>query len=209
MGPRLVHLEPVLRQLRPGQLGVDLDRQRLEHLHRVVEHRRRGRPSAVGLQARAAARRSPAGLQSLRLVCARLARVSRSVRGRAVGPAVGNPQLRALQGADGQHERHEPLFRTGWQPPVTRALSARPQLHAGSSLPQAVSRRNHRVRVQRIQQADAVQHLGERARGKLHAAAVVLQSAPARGDVPVRLLKRLGASGLRLGGNPPGLRPAP
>jgi hypothetical protein len=36
--PRLVHAQPLLRQLRPGQLDGD-DVQRRQHLHRLVEHR--------------------------------------------------------------------------------------------------------------------------------------------------------------------------
>ena len=51
---RLVHLEPLLRQLRSGQLD---DGQRRQHLHRLVVHRRRRRPSAVGLPRRRPARR--------------------------------------------------------------------------------------------------------------------------------------------------------
>ena len=42
---RLVHLEPLLRQLRPGQLHV---RQRRERVHRLVLHRRRRRGASSG-----------------------------------------------------------------------------------------------------------------------------------------------------------------
>ena len=62
---RLVHLEPLLRQLRPGQLD---DGQRRQRLHRLVVHRRRRRPSAVGLQGRRPARRPPAHVQAVRLL---------------------------------------------------------------------------------------------------------------------------------------------
>ncbi len=51
VGPGLVHAEPLLRQLRPGRLD-DRRLERREHLHRVVEHRRRRRAPAVGQQAR-------------------------------------------------------------------------------------------------------------------------------------------------------------
>ena len=44
------------------------DRQRRQHLHRVVEHRRRRRPPALELQGRHAARRSPAHVQGVRVL---------------------------------------------------------------------------------------------------------------------------------------------
>ena len=54
---RLLYVQPLLRQLRPGQL---VDQQRRQHLHRVVEHRRRRRASALEHQGRDTARRPPA-----------------------------------------------------------------------------------------------------------------------------------------------------
>ncbi len=48
--PRHRHVQPLLRQLRPGQ--HDRGRQRHEHLHRVVQHRRRRGTPALELQVR-------------------------------------------------------------------------------------------------------------------------------------------------------------
>ena len=56
-GQRLVHLEPLLRELRPGQLH---DRQRPQHLHRLQQHRGRRGAAALGLQGRDAPRRPAA-----------------------------------------------------------------------------------------------------------------------------------------------------
>ena len=49
--PRLVRLEPLLRQLRSGQQHLQHG-ERPKHLHRLVEYRRRRRPPALGLQVR-------------------------------------------------------------------------------------------------------------------------------------------------------------
>lgn len=113
------YLEPVLRHARPGQFD---GQQRPEHLHRVVEHRRRRGPAALGPEGRPPARRSSAHAQGLRVSRAAVAGDGRSLLRRAVGAAVGAVEFRALQRTDGQHQRHNPVCGAGRQPPVRHAL---------------------------------------------------------------------------------------
>ena len=125
---RLVHLEPLLRQLRPGQLD---DRQRREHLHRLVEHRRRRRPPAVGLQGRRPARRPPAPAEGLRLptCCPGTASVGVFAIAQS-GQPWEHVELRALhQPHDLEHERRNRYAEPAGSRRSDVALPARPQLH--------------------------------------------------------------------------------
>ncbi len=64
---------------------------------------------------------------------ARLERDRRRLLRRAVGPAVGDVELRAVHRAHDEHQRHRPLRRAGRLAPHRRALAARPELHAEHS----------------------------------------------------------------------------
>ena len=92
---RLLRLEPLLRQLRPGQQRPTSSTT-TQHLHRLVEHRRRRRPPALGLQVRQPARRPPPPAEALRLLRAALERERRRLRDLPVRPAVGGAQLPSL-----------------------------------------------------------------------------------------------------------------
>ncbi len=181
---RLVHLEPLLRQLRPGQLDRG---QRRERLHRFVVHRRRRRASAVGLQGRRPARRSPAHVQAVRLLQPQLERHRRCLRRRAVGPALGSLELRAVCRADDEHERHEQVRRAGRQPPDRRALADGSEIHPELPPRRSTAPAARRRPVQRLQQPDRLQLPASRARVGLRDPAVVLRSTqtPVGGEVAV------------------------
>ena len=82
-------------------------------------------PPALGLQGRRPARRPPAHVQALRLLHAEVERDGRRLRVRAVGPAVGDVELRAVYRADHQHHRHVPVRRAGGVAPHQSARAAR------------------------------------------------------------------------------------
>ena len=125
--PRLVHLEPLLRQLRPGQLDHGQRRQRL---HRIVDHRRRRRPPAVGLQGRRSPRRPPAHVQGCTATT-----TSRGTR----PPARSSSRSRVSRGKPGatnptSRSRPAPATSTAWlnQPAPARSDShcaGGPELH--------------------------------------------------------------------------------
>ena len=73
--------------------------QRRQHLHRLVEHRRRRGPPALEQQVRRPARRPPAHAEAVRLSHAAVERDRRRLRHRAVRPAVGGVELRAVHRA--------------------------------------------------------------------------------------------------------------
>ena len=125
--PRFLHLEPLLRELRPGQFR---GHQRRQRLHRFVEHRRRRRTSALELPRRRLARRPAADAQGLRLLHAQLERDRRRLSGRAVRTTVGELELRAVYLPDDEHERHGADVRAGRHAANRLALAARFQLHA-------------------------------------------------------------------------------
>ena len=110
---RLLRLEPLLRQLRPGQHQRRLHRQRHLDLHRLLEPRRRRRPPALGQEVRQPRRRSPPPGQALRLPPAGLERQRRRLRHLPVGPAVGGLGRRGLPRLHRQHQQHDPLRRAG------------------------------------------------------------------------------------------------
>ena len=117
---RLVHLQPLLRQLRPGQLD-DRRLERREHLHRLVEHRRRRRAASCGTSssARCAAIGRTRSSSTARTALP-LARLGRRLRDRPVGPAVGDAELPAVRALTTQHQRHGPVRRAGRLAPIGR-----------------------------------------------------------------------------------------
>ena len=110
---RLLRLESLLRQHGPGQQRGNQPGERQQHLHRLVEHRRRRRTPALGLQVRRPARRPPAQAEDVRLLHPALEGERRRLRDLSVGAAVGGAQLPLLSGLDPrhQHQRHQPLRR--------------------------------------------------------------------------------------------------
>ena len=155
---RLVHLEPLLRQLRPGQL--DRPQQRHQHLHRLVEHRRRRRPPALGHQGRRPARRPPAPAEAVRLSLSwpgtRPSAPSSSPSRASRGRRWSFEPYRALTTSTSDTNRYaEPAGSRR----IGLALAARPQLHA--ELPAAAAASNLQLvgrPLQRLRQADRLQH---------------------------------------------------
>ena len=181
----VLHLEQVLRQLRPGQLHR---RQRPEHLHRLLEHRRRRGAPALGLQGRHAARRPAAPAPGVRHPPAALEGQRRGVLRRPVGPALGDVELRAVHRAHDIHEQHQPLRGEGRLAPLRLPLADRPQLHAELPLRQAPQPAAPRRRLQHLRQPDRVRHRADLQQLRLRAAAeLLLPAAPAAGGPPAVL----------------------
>ena len=109
--------------------------ERRQRLHRLVVHRRRRRPPALGLQGRRPARRPPAHAEDVRLLQPALERDRRRLLRRAVGSTVGSLELRAVRRADDEHERRQPAGRTGRlaheRLALADGLEVHPELPAG------------------------------------------------------------------------------
>ncbi len=138
--PRLVHLEPLLRQLRPGR--HDRCAATTRTLHRLVQHRRRRGTPALELQERHAARRPPAPAEALRLP-----RRFPGTPASALFFLAQSGQPWEINGATSRtsplidlHERLEPLRRAGRLAAIRLPLAARPELHAELQSDAAVRR---------------------------------------------------------------------
>ncbi len=181
----VLHLEQVLRQLRPGQLH---DRERRERLHRVVVHRRRGGAPALELPGRDAARRPAAPAEGVRHPPAAVEGDRGRLLRRPVRPALGDLELRAVHRPDHVHQRREPLRGGGRLAPLRLPLAARPQLHAELPLRQAPQPAAPRRRLQRLRQPDRLQHRPGLPQLDLRHPAVLLQPAEAAAGGPPAVL---------------------
>ena len=202
----LVHLEQVLRQLRPGQLD---GRQRRQHLHRLLEHRRRRRPPAVELQGRPPARRPSAPAEGLRHAPAALeARASASSSSFQSGQPWEAVELRAVPPVHHVDEREQPLRRAGGLAPLRLPLAAGPQLHAEHPPEGPAEPAARRGPVQRLRQADRLRHRAALPQLAVRPAAAVLRPAPAadRGAPASSSERRAHGTGARRAS--PGLSPA-
>ena len=109
--PRLLHLEPLLRQLRPGQLH----RRRTTRTSSSARRTSATAPAASsGTTVRRPARRPPPPAQDLRLLrrC-RWNATRRRLRRRPVRPAVGGVELRAVPARSPRAPATPPLRRAG------------------------------------------------------------------------------------------------
>ncbi len=141
----------------------------------------------MGQQARTPARRPAERREDHGRLPVLVACVARRVRVRAVGRAVGNPQLPALRGAHDQHEQHGALLGALRVASIAVGRAAGPQLHAGHPVREALQGRHHGLRVQRVQPADRVQHPAELQRRGLRAAGHVLLPAAARAPAEIHI----------------------
>ena len=159
---RVVHLEPLLRQLRPGQLGVDQRRQRL---HRLVEHRRRRRAASSGTSATATCAATGRTCSSSTATTSLHVERDRRRLSSSRSPASrGSRGATSRTCADDQHERHGAVRRAGRLAPHRRHWQLDLNYTQNFRLTDALQRCSSRRPVQRRQQADRLQLPAERPR---------------------------------------------